>query len=221
MENLGVNMIFSSFFYNLGKAIGREDIGNEGHKLAVHLLHSFRRPGSDLYTEFITTDHSPSENPLTQVCVAGHVIEAMWFLIAIFEETGEKDLIAECCSAIHRHIELAWDGEYGGLRLAVNVEGKEEVAWGKADCKPWWVQLEALVATSYAYRHTGEKWCLDWHEKNRQFAYEHYPVPTGEWTQWLDRFGKKTGTAALPVKDMFHLPRALMVLIDQWSRLSL
>jgi N-acylglucosamine 2-epimerase len=217
-ENLGANMIFSSFFYQLGKAIGRTDICNEGHKLAVHLLKDFRRPGSDLYTEFVTIDHSPSTNPLTQVCVAGHVIEAMWFLIAIFEETDEKDFIAQCCAAIQRHIELAWDDEFGGLRLALNVVGKADVAWAKADCKPWWVHLEALVATAYAYRHTGEQWYLDWHEKVRQYAYDHYPVPTGEWTQWLDRYGKKTGTAALPVKDMFHLPRALMVLIDQWSR---
>jgi len=219
IENLGVNMIFSSFFYQLGRAVDRSDIRDEGYKLAVHLLRDFHEPGCDIYTEFVTIDHSPSDNPLTEVCVAGHVIEAMWFLIAIFEETGEKDLIAECCKAIHRHIELACDKQCGGLRLAVNVKGKEEVAWGKADCKPWWVQLEALVATAYAYRLTGEKWAFDWHEIIRRFAYDHYPVPTGEWTQWLDRYGKKTGTAALPVKDMFHLPRALMVLIDQWSKM--
>ncbi|MFA5863491.1 MAG: AGE family epimerase/isomerase [Phycisphaerae bacterium] len=214
MKNLGVSMIFSAFFFNLGKALGRADICNEGYELALRLLGDFRRPESDYYTEFVTINRTPSDNPIIQVCVPGHVIEAMWFLIDIFEHRGEKKLIDECCRTIRRHIELAWDNQYGGLCLAVNVDGKDDVAWPKADCKPWWVQLEAMVATAYAHRHCGQTWCMDWHEKIRRYAYDHYPVPTGEWTQWLDRFGKKTGTAALPVKDMFHLPRALMVLLD-------
>lgn len=217
MKNLGVSMIFSSFFYQLGKALNRPDICDEGCDLAIHLLHDFRRPSGDLFTEFVMIDQSPSDHPLTKVCVPGHVIEAMWFLIAIFEDKNEKPLIDQCCRIIQRHIELAWDNEYSGLRLAVDVEGRTDVAWPKADCKPWWVQLEALVATAYAHRHTREPWCLEWHEKIRRYAYDHYPVPTGEWTQWLDRFGNKTTTAALPVKDMFHLPRALMVLIDLFS----
>jgi N-acylglucosamine 2-epimerase len=218
MKNLGVSMIFSSFFYHLGKVLGRPDLCNEGFDLAVHLLREFRHPARNLYTEFITMDQTLSDHPLTKVCVPGHVIEAMWFLIEIFEETSETKLIDECCAVIRRHIELAWDDEYGGLRLAVNIEGKDEVSWEKADCKPWWVQLEALVAAAYAYRHTRQPWCLDWHEKIQHYAYDHYPVPTGEWTQWLDRFGNKTTTAALPVKDMFHLPRALIVLIKLCDR---
>jgi len=214
MKNLGVSMIFSSFFYQLGQTLNRPDMSAEGYDLAVHLLRDFRRPSGDLYTEFVTMDQSPSENPLTKVCVPGHVIEAMWFLITIFEHRNQKDLILECCQTIQRHIELAWDNSFDGLRLAVNVVGQDEVAWPKADCKPWWVQLEALVATAYAHRYTQASWCLEWHEKIRRYAYDHYPVPTGEWTQWLDRFGNKTTTAALPVKDMFHLPRALMMLIE-------
>ena len=41
-----------------------------------------------------------------------------------------------------------------------------------------------------------------------------YPVPTGEWTQWIDREGRKMQSNVLPVKDPFHLPRALIYLMD-------
>jgi hypothetical protein len=36
----------------------------------------------------------------------------------------------------------------------------------------------------------------------------------GEWTQWLDRQGRKMASAGLPVKDPFHLPRALIYLLS-------
>ena len=70
------------------------------------------------------------------------------------------------------------------------------------------------MATAYAYQYTHEPWCLQWHRKVQQFAYAHYPVATGEWSQWVDREGKRMGNAFLPVKDPFHLPRALIYLIE-------
>jgi len=45
-------------------------------------------------------------------------------------------------------------------------------------------------------------------------VYSHYPNGYGEWYNWLDNDGNVGETAALPVKDPFHLPRALMMLVD-------
>ena len=41
MKTHGVNMIFSFFYYNLGKALAREDICREGIKLAREVLDKF------------------------------------------------------------------------------------------------------------------------------------------------------------------------------------
>ena len=117
-------------------------------------------------------------------------------------------------------LELAWDNEYGGLMLGLDIDGKEPVYWQRHECKAWWVQVEALVATAYAYLHTGQPWCLDWHHKVQQWAFAHYPVPTGEWTQWVDREGRPTVSGGLPVKDPFHLPRALMYLIAVFEKIQ-
>ena len=70
------------------------------------------------------------------------------------------------------------------------------------------------MATAFAYAHTRQPSWLEWHQRIQEFAFAHYPVPTGEWTQWLDRDLQKMPSAALPVKDPFHLPRALLYLID-------
>ena len=74
------------------------------------------------------------------------------------------------------------------------------------------------MATACAYAHTRESWCADWHIRIRDYAFSHYPVPTGEWTQWLDRYGNMSETAALPVKDPFHLPRGLIYLMEILKR---
>jgi N-acylglucosamine 2-epimerase len=213
LKTHGVSMVCSFFYYNLGKALGREDICQVGYNYARDVLHDFYRPEKDAILEYVTIDGRLVDSPAGRACVPGHAMECMWFLITIFEQTGDADLIRQCCHIIRRHLELAWDEEYGGLRLALDIDGKEPPFWQKPTYKPWWVQIEALVATLYSYLHTGEDWCLAWHQKVQEYAFAHYPVPTGEWTQWLDRRGNPGTTAALPVKDPFHLPRGLIYLM--------
>lgn len=215
MKTHGINMIFSFFFYNLGKILNRQDICETGYNLAREILDDFYSPEKDAVLEFVTLTGKYSDTPQGRTCVPGHVIEGMWFLITIFEQTGDKELIAKCCRLIKRHLELAWDKEYGGLLLALDIEGKEPIFWNKPDYKAWWVHVEALVATIYAYKHTREEWCIEWHKKVQEYAFSHFPVEAGEWAQWLDRYGNKGESAALPVKDPFHLPRGLIYMIEE------
>jgi N-acylglucosamine 2-epimerase len=210
----GIRMIFCFFFYNLGQALGRPEICQEGLKLAHEIFGDFYSPKRNAIMEFVSIDGRPVDVPATRTCVPGHVLEALWFTTTMFEQTGEEALIQRCAELTRRHLELAWDEEYGGLRLSIDLDGQRPYYSENADCKAWWVHSEALVATAYAYVHTGADWALDWHKRIQDYAYAKYPVPTGEWTQWLDRQGRKRATAALPVKDPFHLPRTLIYLID-------
>lgn len=216
----GVYMIFSYFYYRLGKAIGREDICDSGYKLALEVINDFYVKEKDAILEFVTVDGKFTDTPEGRACVPGHAIECMWFLISIFEDRNEKENIDTCCKIIKRHIELAFDKEKGGLILALDIDGKSPCFWGKPTYKPWWVQLETLVATVYAYRHTKDKWFMDIHKQINEFAFKHYPNGYGEWYNWLDNDGNVGETAALPVKDPFHLPRAMMMLIEQIEKLT-
>jgi len=214
MKTHGVNMIFSYFYYELGKAIGREDICETGYQLAVEILEHFYVPEKDAILEFVTVDGKFTDTPEGRACVPGHAIECMWFLMTIFGDRGEKERLDLCCHIIRRHIGLALDNEKGGLILALDIDGKQPCFWGKPTYKPWWVQLETLVATAFAYRYTGDEWYMDIHKKVNEYAYAHYPNGYGEWYNWLDNDGNVGETAALPVKDPFHLPRALMMLME-------
>jgi N-acylglucosamine 2-epimerase len=214
MKVLGIRMLFSYAFFNLGETAARPDIRAEGIALAHEVLDDFYVTDKNAVLEYVSLKGEFMNNPWGRVCIPGHVIEALWFAISIFEQTGDAGRIKTCCHLIKRHLELAWDKDCNGLRLALDIDGKEPCIWNQAECKAWWVHCEALVATAYAHKHTGENWCLEWHEKIRDFAWSHYPMPNGEWRQWLDRRGSPAASAALPVKDPFHLPRALIMLAD-------
>ena len=78
--------------------------------------------------------------------------------------------------------------------------------------------METLVATAYAWKHTKDPWFLEMHKKVNKYAFAHYPNGYGDWYNWLDNDGNVGQTAALPVKDPFHLPRGLIYLCDLFGR---
>jgi N-acylglucosamine 2-epimerase len=212
LKTQGIAMIFSFFFYSLGEIAGRPELCREGLRYADEILCDFYRPEFDAVLEFVSLDGEFSNTPPGRACVPGHVIEALWFLITIFERTGDTERIAKCCRLIRRHLELAWDNKNGGLMLALDIAGQKPIYWQQHDCKALWVHAEALVATAYAYRHTRADWCLEWHERIQKFTFENYAVPSGGWPNWLDRDNRIMPSPALPVKDPLHLPRALLYL---------
>jgi N-acylglucosamine 2-epimerase len=218
MKTHGIAMVFDLFYFELARALERPDIEQEALSHAHQVLNHFYREDRNAIVEFVTLDGRFVDSPEGRACVPGHAIESLWFLISIFERTGDTQSIQKCCALIKRHLELGWDPEFGGLMLALDIDGKEPPYWKHPTHKPWWVQVEALVATAFAHHHTRESWCMEWHRKVQEFAFSHYPVATGEWTQWVDREGQRMGNLALPVKDPFHLPRALIYLINLFQR---
>jgi len=218
LKNLGVAMLYSLFFFELGEIANRDDIRMQGLRLVEEILDDFYVAEKEAILEFVSLDGRFIDSPAGRTCVPGHALEALWFAISILERCGGSERIGTAVRLIRRHLEIAWDEDRGGLSLAVDIDGRQPVFWKRHDCKPWWVQVEALVATAYAHLHSGESWCLAWHNRIREWAFARYPVPTGEWRQWLDQEGRPTTSAALPVKDPFHLPRALLVLIDVLGR---
>lgn len=221
MKSHGISMIFSFAFFELGLLTGSEEVLAQAHHHAEQVMTSFLRPERRLLLEFMNLDDTESDGGRGRAIVPGHAIESMWFMIHIYSWFGERGRIAEAAEAIRWHMELGWDDEYGGILHAVDAEGREPW-WPFADAKLWWPQTEALYALLLVREETGVDWALDWFRKVDEYAFRHYPVREhGEWTQRLDRFGRPfTETVALPVKDPFHLPRALIYSISSLERLT-
>lgn len=216
-----ISMIFSLVFNELGHYLGDQAIIEASLYHATQVMDVYLRPDRKLLYEFVGLDDSLIDSPQGRSIVPGHAIECMWFMIHIFKQSGDQARIRQAVDAIRWHVELGWDEEYGGLFHACDAEGGTPW-WRFADAKLWWPHTEALYATLLAYQITGEAWCLDWFERVHNYAFSHYPVPGyGEWTQKLNRQGNAlTETVALPVKDPFHLPRALIYCIQVLERLA-
>ncbi|HVU23780.1 MAG TPA: AGE family epimerase/isomerase [Opitutus sp.] len=140
----------------------------------------------------------------------GHVLEAMWFIMDLAEERGDRTLADRAVAIALHTLELGWDGEHGGIFYFLDTRGHppQQLEW---DQKLWWVHLETLVALLKGHRLTGSAACWSWFERVHDYAWRHFPDPEfGEWFGYLNRRGE----VLLPLKGgkwkgCFHVPRAL------------
>lgn len=216
-----VSMIFALVFDELGQFLGDQQIIKAGLHHAHEVMDAFLRPDRKLLFEFVDLDNRLIDTPQGRSVVPGHAIESMWFVIHIFRRAGDETRIRQAVEAIRWHLEFGWDEAYGGLFHARDAEGGPPW-WRFADAKLWWPHTEALYALLLAWEVSREAWCLEWFERVHNYAFTHFPdLEHGEWTQKLDRQGRKTTeTVALPVKDPFHLPRALIYCTEVLTRLA-
>ena len=206
----GISMIFASAFGELGQFLSDRAMVDAALDHVNQVMDVFRRPDRRRLYEFVRLDNSLMDTPPGRVVNPGHAIESMWFMIHILQRENDAARIQQAIETIRWHLELGWDEEYGGILLARDAEGS---FWAdKWDMKIWWPHTEALYALLLAYSICREPWCLDWFQRVHDYAFAHFPVPLhGEWIQNLDRRGNQVSTTvALPVKDPFHLARALI-----------
>jgi len=216
----GISMIFASAFGELGEYLNDRAITEAALDHAKQVMDVFRRPTDRRLYEFVNLDDSPRTSPPGRVVNPGHVIESMWFMLHLFQREHDQARIQQAIETMRWHLELGWDAEYGGLVLARDAEGS---FWEKKwDMKIWWPHTEALYALLLAYSISKEAWCLDWFRRIHDYAFSHFPVPEyGEWTQNLDRQGRRINElVALPVKDPFHLARALIYSVGVLDQLA-
>jgi N-acylglucosamine 2-epimerase len=169
----------------------------------------------------------------------GHTLEDMWFVMHQALTKDDRDTIAKAARIILRTLEVGWDEAYGGLCLFVDRDGgpprgstaglqdhtmvlKVENDW---DNKLWWPHVEGLYATLLAFSLTGDRPLLEWYQKVRDYTFNTFPNPdpeVGEWIQIRDRQGRpQDKIVALPVKDPFHIIRALILMVELLDQRSL
>jgi len=216
----GISMIFASAFGELGEYLNDRAIADAALDHARQVMDVFRRPADRRLYEFVGLDNSPLISPPGRVVNPGHAIESMWFMLHLFQREHDQARIQQAIETIRWHLELGWDDDFGGLLLARDAQGSFwEEKW---DMKIWWPHTEALYALLLAYSISKEAWCLDWFRRIHEYAFSHFPVPEyGEWIQNLDRQGQCINKlVALPVKDPFHLARALIYSVGVLEQLT-
>lgn len=154
--------------------------------------------------EFIDTLSGRTINP-------GHCIETAWFLFDVAEARGGDQRLTDLALTIlDWSWDWGWDEQYGGIinfRDCKNLPSQDYAQ----DMKFWWPQTEAIIATLYAYKLTGNERYLKMHRMISDWTYAHFPDSEyGEWYGYLHR----DGSVAQPAKGNlfkgpFHIPRMM------------
>ena len=138
----------------------------------------------------------------------GHAIEGAWFILREAMHRKRPDWVKLGCQMLDWTWERGWDQQGGGLSSFVDLNGGPPQTWWH-QMKLWWPHNEAVLATLYAYRATGDPKYLELHRQVHSWTHAHFPdTEAGEWYGYLNA----DGTPASPIKGdfwkgPFHLPR--------------
>jgi N-acylglucosamine 2-epimerase len=210
----GIPMILTEVTGSLAETTADPALEAAALTYARTILDRFLLPDRHLLFEFVTRDYQPLPPPEGTFVMPGHAIESMWFILHRAMRAGDQALIRRATECLRWHLEAAWDPEFGGLFLSLDSDGHPPFQ-PNSEKKIWWPHTEALYATLLAHRLTGQNWCEEWYQRVHEWAFAHFPMPCGEWWQRLDRQGRQVeDLIALPVKDPFHLPRAVIFILQ-------
>ena len=218
-RNHGVPMILTEVAGELARTAGDRNIARAADDYADRVMRHFVRPQRQCLVEFLDREYREVPPPEGTFVMPGHAIESMWFQMHRALERKDHKTIRTAAEILRWHLEKGWDREYGGIFLGVDVEGHLPFL-PNSEAKLWWPHTEALYALLLTHELTGESWCEKWFDRVHEWSFEHFLMPeVGEWRQRLDRAGKPmTTVVALPVKDPFHLTRALILSLELFGR---
>ena len=209
-------MISTEVSNELAMTTGDAGIESAAGEYATSVLEHFVRPDWRVLVEFLDRQYAVLPGSEGSAVMPGrHAIESMWFILRWARRRKREEAIVRAVEVIRWHLEAGWDSQYGGIFLGIDAFGREPFL-ANAEKKVWWPHTEALYALLLAHKLTGEAWCWEWYERVHEWSFQHFGgTEYGEWRQRLDRAGNPIAELiALPVKDPFHLPRAVILILE-------
>jgi N-acylglucosamine 2-epimerase len=213
-----IPMILTEVAGELAVTTGDAGIAAAADEYVRRIMDDFVRPDRKILLEFLTRDYRELPPNEGTYVMPGHAIESMWFILHWAVRRGDREMIERAAEVVRRHLEASWDPEYGGIFLGIDCEGHAPFL-PNAEKKVWWPHTEALYALLLIHSLTGSEWSEPWYERVHEWSFAHFSMPeAGEWRQRLDRQGRPVSELiALPVKDPFHLPRAVILILQLLS----
>ena len=221
LMSFAIPMILSNLVLELEPLLDEKLVERSIDDAIDNVMNIFYDKKTGLVFEYVSPDGSHSDSYKGRLINPGHTIEAMWFMMDLFERRNDQKNIEKACDIAMRTLKFGWDKEFGGIYYFMDVKGNpvEQLEW---DQKLWWVHLEALITLIKGYRLTGRKDMLKWFEIIHNYSWKHFhDEKYGEWYGYLNRRGE----VLLPLKGgkwkgCYHLPRAQLVISKELERLA-
>lgn len=207
-----LSMILINTALIIKQVISDEALDRRIDESVREVITDFLHPEFKALLETVGPDGGFIDTSLGRTINPGHCIETSWFLMeAAMARGGDESLVRNALRILDWSWEWGWDKEYGGIINFRDCKGFPNQDYSQ-DMKFWWPQTEAVIASLYAYKLTGDGKYRRMHEMANDYLYSHFPDPEyGEWFGYLHR----DGTVAQPAKGNlfkgpFHIPRMLI-----------
>ncbi|MDR0931522.1 MAG: AGE family epimerase/isomerase [Victivallales bacterium] len=219
--SLGHYIILANLGNVMKENLNTDQFDEDTDRAIKTVMKKFYNPDLNILFENVNVDGSfDLESCDGRMINPGHGLESMWFVLQYAEKHNDRELIDQAANIIKKLLEFGIDKTYGGIYYFMDALQKPhlELQW---DMKLWWPHNEALIATLYAYRLTGDEYFLQKFIEIDQYSFAHFKDPDyPEWFAYLNRRGEATHMLkGGKWKTFFHLPRALFVCAEQMKQL--
>ena len=212
LKSFALPMMMCNLSMELAHLIDKELIETLTNECIKEIMEQFRQSDSGLILEYVNArDGSRNDSFEGRLLNPGHGIEAMWFLLDIAEQQGNKELASNCISTLLTILNYSWDEKYGGIFYFLDIERRppQQLEW---DQKLWWVHLETLIGLIKAIDHQPERTdeLLPWLNKVQKYTIDHFvDDEAGELFGYLNRQGEiLLNLKGGKWKGCYHVPRA-------------
>ena len=210
LKNFGLPMILCNLSLEMEHLLDQSTVNELIEEVIHEVMDGFYDEETGLVLENMLQNGQKSDSFEGRLFNAGHVLEAMWFIMDLAVRKEDKSMINQALERAFRSLDYGWDEQYGGIFYFMDIQGHppQQLEW---DQKLWWVHLEALLCMAKAYRLTHDERALRWFEKLHDYTWSHFKdAEHPEWFGYLNRRGE----VLLPLKGgkwkgCFHVPRAL------------
>lgn len=206
-----ITMIAINVASRLKKVIKDPDLDRQIDESLVALEKYFVHPEFKALLETVGPNGEFIDTLLGRTINPGHCIETSWFLLDVaMERGGDQHIIDLALQILNWSWDWGWDKQYGGIINFKDCRNLPPQDYSQ-DMKFWWPQTEAIIATLYAYKVTGDEKYLNMHRQISDWTYSHFPdYEYGEWYGYLHRDGSVAQPAKGNIfKGPFHIPRMM------------
>ena len=210
--SLGSYMILANLGCVMKECLASDEFDGETDRAVRTVMEKFHHPQLHVIFENVNPDGTfDLESCEGRFVNPGHGLESMWFVLQYAERIGDEALIRRACDFIDELFRFGTDKTYGGIYYFMDALGKPHLEL-QHDMKLWWPHNEAIIASLFAYKLSGEERFLEHFKTVDAWAWSHFPDPEyGEWFAYLNRRGEPTHMLkGGKWKTFFHLPRCLM-----------
>lgn len=218
----GSYMILANLGCVMSECLGSEQYEAECRQAIDTVMNRFFNPELQVIFENVRPDGSFDLDSCEGRFVnPGHGLESMWFMMRYGEAHHDQKLIRRAAEYVDAQFRFGLDKQYGGLFYFMDALGKPHLEL-QHDMKLWWPHNEAIIASLYAYRLTGEERFLQYFKEMDAYSFSHFHDPEfGEWFAYLNRRGEPTHMLkGGKWKTFFHLPRCLLISLSQMKQLQ-